>query len=100
MLKHRNTLQKSLCPVVICAYLCSSDFPEAGSGPNLSWTRGACVKAFLLFAKHKSCLIIIVCSLLFVVRGACVNERACLRVDEGIRVCVCVRFCFGFGTSV
>ena len=25
VLKHRNSLQKSLCPVVICHYLCSSD---------------------------------------------------------------------------
>ena len=26
-LKHRNSLQKSLCPVVICPYLCSSESP-------------------------------------------------------------------------
>ena len=25
VLKHRNSLQKSLCPVVICPYLCSSE---------------------------------------------------------------------------
>ena len=25
VLKHRSSLQKSLCPVVICPYLCSSD---------------------------------------------------------------------------
>ena len=26
VLKHRNSLQKSLCPVVMCPYLCSSDY--------------------------------------------------------------------------
>ena len=29
MLIRRNSLQKSLCPVVICPYLCSSESPEA-----------------------------------------------------------------------
>ena len=32
VLKHRNSLQRSLCPVVICPYLCSSDmFQSAAS---------------------------------------------------------------------
>ena len=28
VLKHRSSLQKSLCPVAICPYLCSSEFPN------------------------------------------------------------------------
>ena len=31
VLKHRNSLQKSLCPVVICPYLCSSELTNTQS---------------------------------------------------------------------
>ena len=38
MLKHRNSLQKSLCPIVLCPYLCSSDSITNGGGSDRNQT--------------------------------------------------------------
>ena len=44
MLKHRNPLQKSPCPVVICPYLCSSVRPASGGrDPNLRRPEPCCL---------------------------------------------------------
>ena len=37
VLKHRSSLQKSLCPVVICPYLCSSELSFVSRGLGASW---------------------------------------------------------------
>ena len=33
--KHRSSLEKSLCPAVVCPYLCSSEAPREGGVPRV-----------------------------------------------------------------